>query len=86
MKRRPLLVWSLLCLLAATGVGAAAAAPPPAFDRAAYTIVHQRFVLPNGPTLIVHDDHAVPIVGVNLWYHVGSPNEKRGKTGFAHLF
>jgi zinc protease len=37
-------------------------------------------------TLIVHEDHSVPIVGVNLWYHVGSRNEKRGKTGFAHLF
>ena len=65
---------------------AAPTAAPPAFDRAAYTIAHQTFVLPNGLTLIVHEDHAVPIVGVNLWYHVGSRNEKRGKTGFAHLF
>ena len=37
-------------------------------------------------TLLVHEDHSVPIVGVNMWYHVGSRNEKRGKTGFAHLF
>ena len=45
-----------------------------------------RFVLSNGLTLIVHEDHKAPIVAVNLWYHVGSKNEKPGKTGFAHLF
>lgn len=67
MKLGPLLVWSLLCILAATSVATApAAAAPPAFDRAAYSIAHQRFVLPNGLTLIVHEDHAVPIVAVNL--------------------
>lgn len=42
--------------------------------------------LDNGLTVIVHEDHKAPIVAVNLWYHVGSKNEKRGKTGFAHLF
>jgi zinc protease len=56
------------------------------FDRSRYSIAHKKFVLPNGLTLLVHEDHSVPIVGVNLWYHVGSRNEKRGKTGFAHLF
>ncbi len=56
------------------------------FDRNRYAIAHQKFVLPNGLTLLVHEDHSVPIVGVNMWYHVGSRNEKRGKTGFAHLF
>lgn len=49
-------------------------------------IPHQKFVLSNGLTLLVHEDHNAPIVGVNLWYHVGSRNERRGKTGFAHLF
>lgn len=58
----------------------------PAFDRSAYEIKHKTFVLDNGLTLIVHTDHSVPIVGVNVWYHVGSRNEKRGKTGFAHMF
>lgn len=58
----------------------------PAFDRSAYEIKHKKFVLDNGLTLIVHTDHSVPIVGVNIWYHVGSRNEKRGKTGFAHMF
>ena len=49
-------------------------------------ISHQKFVLSNGLTLLVHEDHSAPVVGVNLWYHVGSRNERRGKTGFAHLF
>lgn len=42
--------------------------------------------LPNGLTLIVHEDHSVPVVAVNMWYHVGSGDEKPGRTGFAHLF
>ena len=49
-------------------------------------IPYKKFVLPNGLTLIVHEDHKAPIVAVNVWYHVGSKNEKPGKTGFAHLF
>ncbi len=49
-------------------------------------IPYQKFVLPNGLTLLVHEDHKVPIVAVNIWYHVGSKNERPGKTGFAHLF
>jgi zinc protease len=49
-------------------------------------IPHEKFVLDNGLTLIVHEDRKAPIVAVNVWYHVGSKNEKLGKTGFAHLF
>jgi zinc protease len=49
-------------------------------------IPYQSFVLDNGLTVIVHEDHKAPIVAVNIWYHVGSKNEKVGKTGFAHLF
>ena len=49
-------------------------------------IPYQRFVLDNGLTVIVHEDHKAPIVAINTWYHVGSKNEKLGKTGFAHLF
>lgn len=63
-----------------------AASAAPAFDRSRYLIAHKKFVLDNGLTLLVHEDHSVPIVAVNLWYHVGSRNEKRGRTGFAHLF
>jgi zinc protease len=50
------------------------------------TIPYTKFVLDNGLTLIVHEDHKAPIVAVNVWYHVGSKNEKPGKTGLAHLF
>ena len=49
-------------------------------------IPFEKFVLDNGLTLIVHEDHKAPIVAINVWYHVGSKNEKPGKTGFAHLF
>src|SRR6202140_3701832 len=49
-------------------------------------IPFQKFVLSNGLTVIVHEDHKAPIVAINMWYHVGSKNEKLGKTGFAHLF
>jgi zinc protease len=49
-------------------------------------IPFEKFVLDNGLTLIVHEDHKAPIAAVNVWYHVGSKNEKFGKTGFAHLF
>jgi zinc protease len=49
-------------------------------------IPYQKFVLKNGLTVIVHEDHKAPIVAVNVWYHVGSKNERPGKTGFAHLF
>lgn len=49
-------------------------------------IPYKRFVLDNGLRLIVSEDNRAPIVAVNVWYHVGSKNEKEGKTGFAHLF
>src|SRR5262245_19041694 len=49
-------------------------------------IKYTKFVLKNGLTVLVHEDHKAPIVAVNTWYHVGSKNEKLGKTGFAHLF
>lgn len=49
-------------------------------------IPYKKFVLSNGLTLIVNEDHKLPIASFNIWYHVGSKNEKPGKTGFAHLF
>ncbi len=45
-----------------------------------------QFTLPNGLHVILHEDHTVPLVTVNVWYHVGSAREKPGRTGFAHLF
>ncbi len=67
----------LASAFAASSAGAEIATPE---------IRYQKHVLPNGLTLIVHEDHKAPIAGVNVWYHVGSKNEKTGKTGFAHLF
>jgi zinc protease len=49
-------------------------------------IPYQKFVLPNGLRVIVHEDRKTPIVAVNVWYHVGSKDESPGRTGFAHLF
>jgi zinc protease len=49
-------------------------------------IEYKKYVLPNGLTLLVQEDHKAPIAAVNVWYHVGSKNEKIGKSGFAHLF
>jgi len=56
------------------------------FKASEIDISYQKFILPNGLTLLVHEDHKAPIVAVNVWYHVGSKNEKPGKSGFAHLF
>ncbi len=68
------------------GTAAGASAPDTAATAAIPEIAYEKFVLTNGLTVLVHEDHKAPIVAVNVWYHVGSKNEKRGKTGFAHLF
>lgn len=49
-------------------------------------IAYERFTLPNGLTVIVHEDHKAPVIAVNVWYHIGSADEPAGKTGLAHLF
>jgi zinc protease len=49
-------------------------------------IPYTKTTLGNGLDVIVHEDHQLPMVAVNLWYHVGSKNERPGRTGFAHLF
>ncbi|MGQ0698103.1 MAG: M16 family metallopeptidase [Panacagrimonas sp.] len=49
-------------------------------------IAYQKHILPNGLTLLIHEDHKAPVVAVNVWYHVGSKDERAGRTGFAHLF
>jgi len=64
----------------------AAAGAKSAVDIPIPDIPYKQFTLKNGLTLLVHEDHKAPIVAVNTWYHVGSKNEKPGKTGFAHLF
>jgi zinc protease len=69
-----------------TAVALLALLAPPLAAQSAVEIPYVRFVLPNGLTVLVHEDHKAPIVAVNVWYHVGSKNERPGRTGFAHLF
>lgn len=49
-------------------------------------IKYEKYTLPNGLQIILHEDHSVPLISTNIWYHVGSAREKPRKTGFAHLF
>ena len=49
-------------------------------------IQFEKYKLPNGLEVILHEDHSTPIVAVDTWYHVGSGDELVGRTGFAHLF
>ena len=49
-------------------------------------IPYEKYVLPNGLTLIVHEDHSDPVVQIDVTYHVGSAREEIGKSGFAHFF
>src|SRR5215831_18695685 len=57
-----------------------------AADTPPLQLPYTQFTLPNGLHVILHEDHSVPVVSVNVWYHVGSAREKPGRTGFAHLF
>ncbi len=53
---------------------------------AAQDVKYERYQLPNGMTVILHEDHALPVATINLWYYVGSKDEPSGRSGFAHLF
>jgi zinc protease len=77
---------AVLAIVAAAVVAIGAQAQTATPQKTTVDIPYTKFVLDNGLTLIVHEDHKAPIVAVNMWYHVGSANEKPGKTGFAHLF
>ena len=55
-------------------------------ETARIAVPYTQFTLPNGLDVILHEDHSVPLVAVDAWYHVGSAREKPGRTGFAHLF
>ncbi len=59
----------------------AGSTPSPRID-----VPYTRFTLPNGLVVILHEDHSIPMVSVNMWYHVGSARELPKRTGFAHLF
>jgi zinc protease len=95
MASRRLPVLSSLALVACFALGARAdvapAAEPPSTVRpvangAALTIPFEKYRLENGLTVILHQDRALPLVAVNLWYHAGPVNEPKGRSGFAHLF
>ncbi|MDB5908761.1 MAG: peptidase, partial [Massilia sp.] len=83
--RSGILAASIAMMCSAGSLANAAPAAKPA-EIGIPDIPYTKFVLKNGLTLLVHEDHKAPIVAVNTWYHVGSKNEKVGKTGFAHLF
>jgi zinc protease len=80
-RRTALLVLVLLTTpLAAQSPAPSAPAPAP------LEVPYRQFQLANGLNVILHQDKTVPVVAVNVWYHVGSANERPGRTGFAHLF
>src|SRR5687767_15857323 len=68
-----------LAVLVCVEPGATAANRPP-------KLTYSMTTLANGLRVILHEDHSTPIVHLELWYHVGSKDEKPGRTGFAHLF
>ena len=74
----------IILLLVCAGSNALVAQTPKQYP--VVDISYKKFVLENGLTLIVSEDHKIPMAAFNIWYHVGSKNEKPGKTGFAHLF
>ena len=82
----PSILLALLPVISVSSTAVLQAQTRTSAQQSTIDIPFQKFVLPNGLTLIVHEDHKAPIVAVNVWYHVGSKNEKPGRTGFAHLF
>ena len=85
MSQAILTIGTVVWILGSTGHGQAQTAEE-SLETPGVSIPFTRFVLDNGLTVIVHEDHKAPIVAVNIWYHVGSKNEQLGRTGFAHLF
>ncbi|MEQ1757711.1 MAG: pitrilysin family protein [Vicinamibacterales bacterium] len=77
---------ALFVLTLAVSLTAQSPSTPPVPVPPRLEVPYRLFTLDNGLTVILHQDRSVPIVALNLWYHVGSANERRGRTGFAHLF
>jgi len=71
----------MVALAMAASASAQTPASPPKIE-----LQYTQFTLPNGLRVILHEDHSIPMVSVNMWYHVGSARERAGRTGFAHLF
>ena len=85
VMRRGVMQLAMLAGLAAT-ISSARAAAPAAGTIKAPELKYETYTLPNGLQVITHEDHRLPLVSVDLWYHVGPLNERPGRTGFAHLF
>jgi zinc protease len=84
--RRPFVLVAILLLAIPLSAQTPADAPTATSPAPRLEVPYRLFTLANGLTVILHQDRSVPVVGVNIWYHVGSANERRGRTGFAHLF
>ncbi len=81
------LLMSLMLLSAASVMAQSSGTEKQASGAAAVPKINfEKYTLPNGLQVILHIDKKLPVVHVNQWYHVGSKNEKIGRTGFAHLF
>ena len=77
---------AVAALLLVTAAGARAVAQGTATGGGVPRLAYEKYTLPNGLEVILHEDRSVPLVAVNTWYKVGSGDEKVGRTGFAHLF
>src|SRR5262245_25484106 len=73
MRNCPLAAWALALVLCAAPAGA-------------QQVKYEKYTLDNGMTVIVHEDHSLPIAAINIWYRVGAKDEPPGRSGFAHLF
>jgi len=80
----------LVLLVAVAGLAVSSAqnrtASAPSAASGIPRLTFEKYTLPNGLDVILSQDHRIPMVAVNLWYHVGPANEEPGRTGFAHLF
>src|SRR5947207_7972816 len=86
MKQHAVLVAAFCMALGQMSFGQAKLVEEVAKKGDELVIPYEKFVLPNGLTLVVHEDHSDPIVHVDVTYHVGSAREEIGKSGFAHFF
>ena len=84
-RTRWLAAWLLASAVAAVACNGGVPQAPGAAD-APPRIAFEKYTLPNGLDVILSEDKRLPMVSVNLWYHVGPANEEPGRTGFAHLF
>ncbi|HNC44461.1 MAG TPA: insulinase family protein, partial [Acidobacteriota bacterium] len=81
-KRKMLALLALVCLWLSTGLGWSPAQAQTKLPK----LKIQTAELPNGLKVVLHEDHRLPLVAIQVWYHVGSKDERPGRTGFAHLF